>query len=276
MNRLRLSVQLASLALAGTLPILATASPLVPETSLEAGAAASTDAAPKPASDERNYALYVPPRLEATKEPAPLMVVLHGSNQRGADLVGAWRDLANEQGFMVLGPDSLEPRKWNLQDDGPAFINTVIEAVRAQHPVDSRRIYLFGYSAGGLYALTLGLLESEYFAGIASYAAMWKQESDQAALQLLRRKKLPVKLIIGEADALYSKEAQRDMEQTLRKKRVAVSSTVIDGQGHSYADVSTEINRLAWAYLKDQKLPDEPVYIDYGLDAPSNAAPAAQ
>lgn len=220
----------------------------------------------EPATAERNYALYVPPKLEAANTPSPLLVVLHGSNQRGADLVGAWRDLADEQGFIVLGPDSLEARKWNLQADGPVFIHTVIEAVRAQHPVDPRRIYLFGYSAGGLYALTLGLLESEYFAGVASYAALWKQESDQAALQLLRRKKLPMKLIIGEADALYTREAHRSMEQALRRKRVAVSSTVIEGQGHSYADVSSEINRLVWAYLKDQKLPGEPVYIDYGLD----------
>jgi polyhydroxybutyrate depolymerase len=227
-------------------------------------------ASEEPAAAERNYALYVPPKLEAAKTPAPLVVVLHGSNQRGADLVGAWRDLADEQGFIVLGPDSLEARKWNLQADGPVFIHTVIEAVRAQHPVDPRRIYLFGYSAGGLYALTLGLLESEYFAGVASYAALWKQESDRAALQLLQRKKLPVKLIIGEADALYTREAHRAMEQAMRKQRVAVSSTVIEGQGHSYADVSSEINRLVWAYLKDQKLPGEPVYIDYGLeDAPA-------
>ncbi|WP_158608511.1 alpha/beta hydrolase family esterase [Stagnimonas aquatica] len=277
MNHLRRSLQLLVLALTSTLaPPLASASSTSPGAPPETATSASAEATPKPASSERNYALYVPPKLEAANQPSPLVVVLHGSNQRGADLVAAWCDLANEQGFLVLGPDSLEPRKWNLQDDGPGFINTVIDAVRAQHPVDSRRIYLFGYSAGGLYALTLGLVESEYFAGIASYAALWKQESDQAALQLLRRKKLPVKLIIGEADALYTREAQRSMEQALRKQRVAVSSTVIEGQGHSYADVSSEINRLAWAYLKDQKLPDEPVYIDYGLDDQSSAAPPAQ
>ncbi|TAJ53221.1 MAG: hypothetical protein EPN60_13960 [Nevskiaceae bacterium] len=274
MNSLRKSLFPALLVLSGTLTLPAHALiPGVPEPSAPPAADAAT--APESGTAERDYALYVPPKLAAAKTPAPLVVVLHDSNQRCADLVGAWRDLADEQGFIVLGPNSLEPRQWSLQADGPMFVHTVIEAVRARHSVDVRRIYLFGYSAGGLYALTLGLLESEYFAGVASYAALWRQESDQGALQLLRRKKLPVKIIIGEADALYTREAHRSMEQSLRRKRVAVSSTVIEGQGHSYADVASEINRLAWAFLKDQKLPGEPVYIDYGLDEQPAAAPAA-
>lgn len=275
MNSLRNSLLLLCLGLTGLLPPPARALMAPSPTEPPAVSAAAVTAPEEPATAERNYALYVPPKLEAAKTPSPLVVVLHGSNQRGADLVGAWRDLADEQGFIVLGPDSLEARKWNLQADGPVFIHTVIQAVIAQHRVDPRRIYLFGYSAGGLYALTLGLLESEYFAGVTSYAALWRQESDQGALQLLRRKKLPVKIIIGEADALYTREAHRSMEQSLRRKRVAVSSTVIEGQGHSYADVASEINRLAWAFLKDQKLPGEPVYIDYGLDEQPAAAPTA-
>lgn len=270
MSRRLLALAAAFWLLAGPAPAQDTASgPEGVAASPSEPVAAAVERAPAPG---RESALYIPARVKAQPDQAaPLMILLHGSGQRGADLVAAWRDLADQQGLILVGPDSLEPRQWSLPSDGPHFIDGLVQTVREQHPVDLRRIYLFGYSGGGLYALTLALIESEYFAGVAAYAALWRQDSDRAALGFLRRQKLPVKLILGSGDAIYTPELHRSMEGQLRRQKVLVDSTVIEGQGHRYDNVSREVNRMAWAFLKDRKLPGEPLYIDYGLDQPPPA-----
>jgi poly(3-hydroxybutyrate) depolymerase len=55
--------------------------------------------------------------------------------------------------------------------DGPAFLYFLIEAVKAKHAVDGRRMYLFGHSAGAEFALTMGLIESEFFAAVAVHSS---------------------------------------------------------------------------------------------------------
>ena len=266
MNRTALRPLLLVLTLSASSASAQTSATPAPAEPAAAGAAPA-----EPVSSQRDYALYVSTKLAATPEQlAPLLVVLHGSGQRGAQMVEAWKDLAEREGLIVVGPDSLDPRQWTLPGDGPHFISALVDAIKAKHPVDPRRVYLFGYSAGGLYALSLGLIETEYFAGVASYAAIWKTEADGAAAQLVKRR-LPVKLIIGTGDALYDRDLQNAMKQTLRKARIAADLTLIEGQGHGYASVSREVNELAWSFLRDQKLAADPVYVDYGLDAPATA-----
>lgn len=222
---------------------------------------------PLPATEtvqlERPYALFVPD--QAGEKPLPVLVVLHGSGQQGQAMVEAWRDLAEREQFIVIGPDAEDIDRWTLPADGPHLIKAILDSVAARYPVDLRRVYLFGYSGGGLYALTLGLIESEYFAAVASYAAIWKTEEDGSALQFTRRR-IPVKLVLGTGDAIYDKSRELLMKQLLRRAKVPAEVTLIEGQGHRYDNVRRTVNDLAWSFLKRQQLTADPVYIDYRLD----------
>ncbi|WP_369720573.1 PHB depolymerase family esterase [Bradyrhizobium sp. LLZ17] len=53
---------------------------------------------------KRSYTAQLP-----AKKPAPLMVVLHGNTQDGADMIArtAWPQVAKREGFAVVFPDGL-------------------------------------------------------------------------------------------------------------------------------------------------------------------------
>ena len=51
----------------------------------------------------RAYYLYVPTTVKA---PAPLIVMLHGSNRTGVTLVEKWKEYAKKEGIILAGPDA--------------------------------------------------------------------------------------------------------------------------------------------------------------------------
>lgn len=77
-----------------------------------------------------------------------MLLLLHGSGRNGKTQVEPWLPLAKSEGIVLVA------------------------LVRLTHSVvDERRMYVCGHSAGAIHGLGLGLLESEYFAGIAAHAA---------------------------------------------------------------------------------------------------------
>jgi poly(3-hydroxybutyrate) depolymerase len=109
----------------------------------------------------RAYYLYVP---STVKEPAPLIIMLHGSNRTGVTLVEKWKDLAKKEGIIIAGPDASNLKGWASPQDGPDFLRDLVEELKTKYPVNPRRVYLFGHSAGAVFALEISLMESQYFA----------------------------------------------------------------------------------------------------------------
>src|SRR5216684_2040646 len=118
---------------------------------------------------KHTYYLFVPKNLSLSA-PAPLLVLLHGSNRNGLSLVEKWKDLAATEGLILVGPDSLDSSRWAVPDDGPVFIHELVESIRAKYAIDPQRIYLFGHSGGAVFGLLVSLYESEYFAATAIHA----------------------------------------------------------------------------------------------------------
>ena len=53
---------------------------------------------------------------------------------------------------------------------GRCLLRHVIEAVQTDYAVDRRAMYVFGHSAGAIHGISMGVLESEYFAAVAVHA----------------------------------------------------------------------------------------------------------
>src|SRR5215207_8077591 len=121
------------------------------------------------------YYLYVPSIIKAPT-PAPLIVMLHGSNRTGVTLVEKWKDYAKKEGIILAGPDATNLRGWNSPLDGPDFLRDLVEELKTKYPVNPRRVYLFGHSAGAIFAIQMSLLESQYFAAAAVHAGALSDE----------------------------------------------------------------------------------------------------
>ncbi|HKO98800.1 MAG TPA: hypothetical protein VJU86_17505 [Pyrinomonadaceae bacterium] len=96
---------------------------------------------------KRTYYLYVPATLKPDGS-VPLLILLHGSNRVGLSLAEKWKDLANKEGFLMVAPDSLNSAVWGTPVDGPVFLRDLVEELKAKHPIDPQRVYLFGHSGG--------------------------------------------------------------------------------------------------------------------------------
>ena len=126
---------------------------------------------------------YLPPNLPAG---APLVVALHGCTQTAAgfDTGTGWSELAERNGFALLMPEQVRSNNahgcfnWfqpadTARDLGEAAsISQMIAKMLADAPIDPRRVYVTGLSAGG--AMTAALLASypELFAGGAIIAGL--------------------------------------------------------------------------------------------------------
>lgn len=209
---------------------------------------------------ERTYYLYIPKTLKPDT-PAPVIVMFHGTNRDGLSLVEKWTDLANKEGVVIVGPDGLDRRTWELRDDGPEFVQALLEQVKARQPINPRRMYLFGHSAGAGFALFLSMLESEYFAATAIHAGLLGEGNffliDKAT------RKIPIHIAIGTEDEQFSLEKVRATRDALVAKGIPVSMDEMKGHNHWYYDLAPKINRKAWDFLEQHELSEDPRFKPY-------------
>jgi len=110
----------------------------------------------------RDYRVVAPPDV-STREPLPLLLVLHGGGQTFRDAESYGYDVpAMESGAVVVYPqgkkDPLFPDRpgfaWNAGAadtgvDDVAFIKALIERLTTEYAIDSRAIFILGASNGG-------------------------------------------------------------------------------------------------------------------------------
>ena len=210
---------------------------------------------------ERSYYVYVPPSLTSSTD-APLLVLLHGSGSDGRSMLREWTALAEREGILLVAPNSTSLVGWRVREDGPAFLHDVVEAVGSQVRFNRRRVYLFGYSAGAVHALTIGAIESEYFAALALFAGSWRDRESFLALEFARRR-IPVGLFVGDVDSFFSMRSVRATEAAFEQAGHPVMLKVLPRQGHSYPPVSARVNHDAWEFMRGVELPEPPVYRAY-------------
>jgi predicted esterase len=210
----------------------------------------------------RAYYLYVPSTLQAGS-PAPLIVMLHGSGRAGNSLVEKWKDLAKKEGFIIAGPDSSDTRGWGSPQDGPDFLRDLVEELKTKYPINPRRVYLFGHSAGASFALEMSLLESEYFAATAIHAGALTS-NDIGFIELAKRK-IPISIQVGDSDEYVPLKLARDTRDSLNAAGFSAELIEIKNHDHWYYDQAAKFNQTAWTFLKKFELEKDPQYRKYNF-----------
>jgi poly(3-hydroxybutyrate) depolymerase len=195
-------------------------------------------------SEELPYALFVSSRVTKDKK-APLIVALHGVFGDGNALLrGSALDLAEEGGYILVGPMGYNPQGWfgspvivmnrgpgkgkgpgaakggppptpeppNLAELSEKDVMNVLAIVRKEFTVDDRRTYLMGHSMGGAGALFLGPKYVDQWAAVASMApAAFLMQPDSLAPV---KDKMPLLLAHGDADTVVSIDVGRRWAKT--------------------------------------------------------------
>src|ERR1022692_2432016 len=149
---------------------------------------------------ELGYRLYLPSG-SSPRDSLPLLVMLHGCTQNPLRFAEGTRmnALAEESRCAVLYPEqsrrSNPQRCWNwfepasLEGQGEAaLIARLIEQVTVRRPIDPRRVYVVGMSAGGAMACILAVRHSRLFAACAIHSGLMYGDasSPSQALAVMR------------------------------------------------------------------------------------------
>ena len=208
---------------------------------------------------KRTYYLFVPATVKA---PAPLVVLLHGSGRNGLSLVDPWKDLARKEGFIVVGPDAEGGSGWSEPRDGPDFLHDLVEDLKSRYPIDARRVYLFGHSAGAVFALIMSTVESEYFAATAIHAGAFRAPEEYKTISMATRK-IPLAIWVGTVDPFFHLADVRATRDAFGSAGFTIEVTEMPGHNHWYYDLAPSINQSAWEFLKKYALSSDPRYSEY-------------
>lgn len=140
----------------------------------------------------------------------PLVLVLHGFTQNGAGIMqfSGFNAIAEQDSFIVVYPDGVG-NAWNTLSGFPGgstaddvgFLGALIGFFSDHFKIDTLRVFVCGFSAGGYMSHRLACESNHCIAAIAAVAGTM---SASALSQCNPLRPLPVMQIHGTADAVVS------------------------------------------------------------------------
>ena len=160
----------------------------------------------KVGNDERDVLLHIPKNYDGSKK-MPLMIFLHSFRGDAESMASLSRmnDKADKDGFIVAYPQGNEwsfggIRSWNVgvvpspSVDDSGFVNALIDTSTEGLAIDKNRVYVAGYSNGGMLAQEVGTKFSDKIAAIATVS------SSMTGLEQKPTDKVSVLMINGTGD----------------------------------------------------------------------------
>jgi poly(3-hydroxybutyrate) depolymerase len=175
--------------------------------------------------------------------------------------IDEWKDLAAREGIILAAPDSADHSKWSSPVDGPDFLHDVVEAVKARYPVNGKRVYLFGHSAGAIFGLYMAVMESEYFAAVGVHAGALQEDSYRFVENAPR--KTPIAIWVGTRDPFFPLDVVRGTRDALNARGFQVQLREMGGHDHNYYAVSHEVNKAVWEFFRVNELASGPKWQQY-------------
>lgn len=121
--------------------------------------------------NNREATVYVPKR--AGESPVPLLLMLHGATQNPQRMFDYLGTTPEEAGVAVVAPKS-RGTTWDAMGgsfgEDVDFLNVALERVFSTTAIDPSRISIGGFSDGASYAISLGIINGDFFRSVAAFS----------------------------------------------------------------------------------------------------------
>jgi poly(3-hydroxybutyrate) depolymerase len=199
------------------------------------------------------YAVFVSSQVRSDRK-SPLIIALHGLGGSHTSLLrGNALDLAEENGYILVGPMGYNPRGWygvpatgrggrgraganagandppNLRELSEKDVLNVLELVRKEFNVDERRTYLMGHSMGGAGTFHLAVKYPDNWAATASIApaAFSMQPTSLSATP-----NMPMMIVHGDADTAVPVTVGRSWAEAMKELKMTHQYIEVPGGDH--------------------------------------------
>ena len=181
-----------------------------------------------------SYLLFMPVDTKAQEQGKfPLILSLHGIGERGNDLQRLKRDGLpklldgnNAFPFIVISPQCPLSTEW-YYDRTDTLLIKLLDEVIARHPIDTKRIYVTGFSMGGIGAWDLAIRNPNRFAAVLPIAARAEGGWNVCVLQAV-----PVWAFHGAKDDVVDLFKAESIVNALRNCGGNIQFTVYPEVGH--------------------------------------------
>lgn len=173
------------------------------------------------------YLLHKP---ENTKEKKPLIIFLHGSGEKGADLEkvkahGPFKYLKNNKiDAFVLAPQCPDNEYWNEET-----LYRLILKIQKENNIDSSRIYLTGLSMGAWGAWNFAFAHPEMFAAFVPIAGFVDRVP---MIENCKIKDIPIRMFHGLLDDVVNVDYSISMYKKLKNCNKDIELTIFDDANH--------------------------------------------
>jgi dienelactone hydrolase len=168
----------------------------------------------------------------------PLLIALHGGAGTKQSNLEYW-EVARRKGWLVLSPQSTQPLysgsySWIEPEQALADLDSYVEQISRDHPIDQQRVVIAGFSQGGgmaIYAALSGKLNVRGFIGIGTY---WADPESLAPLARLESETKTIRgyFIVGEKDQTLNKT--REIQTVLNENNIQFGEEVHPDLAHEF------------------------------------------
>ena len=132
----------------------------------------------------RNMLVYAPSGIEKDR---PLIIQMHGYNQDAAYQKNAakWESVADTGRFVVVFPNG-ENKSWDISGDKDLnFIKAIINEMNNKYGIDKKRVYVSGFSMGGMMSYHVANKMGDMIAAIAPVSGGGGVNSPKRAMPIM-------------------------------------------------------------------------------------------
>jgi predicted peptidase len=173
------------------------------------------------------YLLYLPEGYAAAGRPWPLVLFLHGSGERGADLTAVTHQglpkLTGGKSLPVIlvAPQAPAGEIWSAD-----ALKALLDDLQSKLKVDPDRVYLTGLSMGAFGAWDLAIANPDRF------AALLVISGGGNPVEVCRLKSVPVWIVHGRKDDVIPVSWAEELGKRLERCNGNVKVTIYPDAGH--------------------------------------------